>query len=152
RNEDIIQAIFLGLTYSFSLASDLVTLALTAERFASLCYPQKMNNLPAKKGKIIRIFCAIAIIFISSMRLHYIGHSFESFGIMPITVIQIWDTVELAISSFADMILPFLLIFSMCIFSIKIVKVAIKRRNIKIRVQPVNPAQKSDDFSGHTGS
>jgi hypothetical protein len=127
-----------GPLYSISLASDLCTLCLTAERYLALCHPIMMQNLSVKRKKILRTGAITRIILITCIRLLYIisellfitniySEEFKSGYTKVATVLAIID----------EIIFPFILMIGMVLLSCRIVVTVVKRQQSLLKVKPI---------------
>lgn len=135
--------IFIGLTYSTSLAADLCALALTIERYLALSWPEMMRNLSAKNAKFIRGTAAFVISVISVIRMYYVLFYLEySSGFPPDSLTVTWiSAVRAGVVMSIDMVLPIILTASMCFFSFKIVRVVVNRRKVRANAKATNPSK-----------
>lgn len=119
-SESLIKCIFYGLVYSVSLTSDLCALTLTAERYASICWPQQMQNLSRRKAISIRIIAATLIVVVGLMRLQYVFEFIDlylpDFEYLPKNSGPLRSSIYLALSIFSDVALPFILVITMSSF------------------------------------
>lgn len=101
-----------------------------------------MRNLSPRKAAVIHATAGTLISFIGMMRIYYVFDSidFDLPGYLPEKSKAYRFSIYLGLSIFTDMILPFLMVISMSLLSLKIIWVAWKRRKQKpgIRVVPVN--------------
>jgi hypothetical protein len=124
-----------GPVYTVSLASDLCTLCLTLERYLSLCYPIKMQNLAHKKKIAIRIGASVVVIAISLIRLNYTTSKYVN------------STLSTTVNMIGELILPFILIIAMSILSTGIALAFIKsqRSKVKLMSQRSMPMNKREE-------
>lgn len=149
------KTIMVGVTYSVSLISDLCVLALTAaERYAVLCWPQQMKNLSPKTGLLIRCLTGVVISVIGFVRIQYVfydlDNSVSDLNYLPKESKTYRESIYEALSIFGDMILPFILVFTMLFFSIKIICVIWKRK--KKKLGNIVPATTNGDNKGFSTS
>lgn len=130
------KAISTGFVYSASLASDLCALALTAERYTVLCWPQITQNLSGKTAKSVRAAVALVICIVSLIRLQYMVDELDEVEPFSEGFKDWWQPIETALLIFSDLVLPVLLVVSMVFFSAKIVIVVVKRRRKRVKVHP----------------
>lgn len=135
-----------GITYSISLISDLFVLVLSIERYLSASRPHLYHNLPGAKKRAIKLVVGIIITFCGSTRLYYAftsdiawSESLQKYTYVSSTFTS--TTLEKFISTFADMVLPFISLVCILCVSCRLVLIMLKRA--KVKKNKVAPAKAS---------
>lgn len=142
--------VFRGLVYSFSLASDMCTVALTLERYLAVTKPQLHKNL-SEKRRVVQPFFGLAITILTSTRIHYslektvqkrgsiYYYANSDLGATPFVI---------GLATFSDAVMPVLLLVSVTGLSILFLVSVIRRQKkkqakhseVKRTVHPVLPS------------
>lgn len=129
-----------GLLWGLSLSADLCTLALTFERYLILCKPVCFENV---NKKIITILSIAVVLIGGAARFVVSGTSYTAaaVGVDNQTSFTLYSGVTTSwyksdwfsgLMFFSDTLLPFMLLFSMTSFSIRIAAVVIKRSKSRV--------------------
>lgn len=129
-------AVVHAFVFSASLASDLCALALTAERYLALCWPQTMQNLSPRIAKLMRVTVALLIVVVSSVRAQYMVEDLNALEPLSESFKREWEPIYMALSIFGDMVLPVVLTLTMIFFSVKIIIVVVRRQRSRVKVGP----------------
>lgn len=145
------RAIFKGITFTCSLASDLCALALTTERYLVLCWPQQMRNMSPTVTRIVRGLGGLVVTVISMCRMQHAIVDMEKIKPFPPEVKALWEPAHVGVSIFSDMILPFILMVLMIGLSGKIIHVVVKRKRNRVKVIPEGSTGGTRFTSVHKG-
>lgn len=126
-----------GIAYTFSLFSDMITLALTVERYLALAFPVFYKGLTNDTKRWSWFSAVIISLIISVTRMHY---SFDNSLYQSATMASY--TWFAAVIYFSDTVTPFVITGIMIILVIGIIRVVYKR---SIKPNASIPKKDSDD-------
>lgn len=122
-----------GIAYTCSLLSDMLTLALTIERFVALSFPVFHRSIPTEKKLRVWIAAVLISFIVACTRLHYV---FDSYDVSDASFkTQLWFIV---ISSFSDDVIPFFLTGVMLVLGVGISRALyVRHRQQKVKISNI---------------